>query len=107
MDRAIRARSSRSVTTIPPSPVVMGWVERRGGQMPERPGQAVTVARAEGVAVVLDEPQVVGLDELHDRIEVERYAQRVRQHDRPGPRRDGRPELLRVGVVVADPDVDE
>ncbi len=35
------------------------------------------------------------------------HAERVGQHDRPGPRRDGRPQLLRIGVVVAQPDVDE
>ena len=75
--------------------------------MAEGPGEPVAVARAQGVAVVLDEPQVVLLDQLHDRVEVERHAERVRQHDRARARRDGRPQLVRVGVVVAQADVDE
>ena len=47
------------------------------------------------------------LDQLHDRVEVEGHAERVRQHDRARARRDGRPQLVRIDVVVAQADVDE
>ena len=67
------------------------------------PGQPSAVASAERVAVVLDQPQVVLPDEVHDRVEVERSAQGVGQHDRPGARPDGGAQLLGIGVVVAQP----
>ena len=46
------------------------------------------VGRAERVAAVLDEPQVVlARRSARDRVEVERVAERVGDHDRPRPRR--------------------
>ena len=86
---------------------MVGRIERLGGQVAEGPGETVTIARAEGIAVVLDQPQVELFDQLHDRVEVERHAQGVRQHDRPGARRDGRSKLGGIGVVVAQADVDK
>ena len=65
------------------------------------------VGRADGVAAVLDQPEVVLRGERGDGAQVERVAQRVRDHDGPRPRREGRLELATVEVVGRQVDVDE
>ena len=86
---------------------VVGRIERGRRKVAEGPREAVAVARTEGIAVVLDEPEVVLFNQIHDRVEVEGHPQRVRQHDRSRTRRDRRAQLVGIGVVVAQPDVDE
>ena len=66
-----------------------------------------SVPRAERVAVVLDEEQVVLGGERGDRIEIERVAERVREHDRARPRADRLREPIDPHVVGAELDVDE
>ena len=75
--------------------------------MPERARQLAAIARAERVAVVLDDPEVVLLRQLADRVEIERHAERVRHHDRARLRSDGFAQPIDHGRVVAEIHVDE
>ena len=61
----------------------------------------------ERVAVVLDHPQVVFLREVADDVQVEWHAERVRHHDRAGPRADRLAQPLGNRAVVPQVHVDE
>ena len=50
---------------------------------PNVPTSPAVVGRAERVAAILDQPQIVLLGDAHDLLEIERIAQRVRDHDQP------------------------
>ena len=62
---------------------------------------------AEGVAIVLDEPQVVLFHEIHDGIEMEGHPHRVGHHDGFRLRADGVSKSFGDGGVVAEVHIDE
>ncbi len=74
---------------------------------PNVPGLDRLPARAERVAHVLDDPEVVTSRHLEDAIDVERVPERVGQDDRPRPGADRLLEKLRVEVVGRELDVEE
>ena len=56
-------------------------IEAGGGEVAEGPDGPSFVERPNGVAAILNHPEIVFGRKLHDRIDVERVAQGVRQHD--------------------------
>ena len=85
----------------------MRGVERKGGQIAKSPGQPSLEARAQSVAVVLDQPQAVLLGQALDAGHIPRISQGVGQNDGPGARSDGLGDPFGQGVVAADVHVDE
>ena len=77
-----------SVSTAPPSPIVMWCADKssRVARSPKVPTCRPVVGRAESVAAILDQPEIV-LSAKPYRSEVERIAERVRHHDGPRPLR--------------------
>ena len=63
--------------------------------------------RAQRVAVVLDQPQIVILGDLRYRADVPRVAEGMGQHDPAGLGPDGRGDLLGNRVVAAEIDIHE
>src|SRR5262245_54885724 len=66
----------------------MGRVKTTSCPVAKGASELATVGRAQSVAVVLDEPQVVPPGHLEDCAEVERIAKRVREEDSPRARPD-------------------
>ena len=64
-----------------------------------------SVACSEGVAVVLDEPQVVPVDDLHHLVQIKRNSQGVGEEDGLCLLRNRRFQLLNVDVVSPEFDV--
>ena len=90
---------------------VVRWVETRRADVADRSRIALLavnlIARAERVAIVLDEPKPMLFAKFLDRPKVERVAERVREHDGT---RLGRQRLFKprdVDVVLRDRHVDE
>ncbi len=63
---------------------VVGRIETAGGDIAEGANATSLPGRSQRIAAVLNQPQIVFADELHDRIEIEDIAQRVRNDDCPG-----------------------
>ena len=79
----------------------MRRIEAHGRDVAEGPGRAARRTGAEGVAVVLEQPEAVLLARTPDRAEVERVAERVSDEDGLGPRPDRLGELVELDVVRA------
>src|SRR5437762_226072 len=75
---------------------MMWWIEALGREVPEASGVTTAVSRPEGVAVVLDEIQIMSLHEVKHTVEIVRIAQRMSEHDGAGPGTDG------IGQAVHD-----
>ena len=90
---------------------VVGRIEGTGAEVAPGAGLACLAAdgvfRAEGVAVVLNEPQTVFVAEAAHGGKVEGVAQRVGYHDGFGARREGGFETADVDVVLRYGDIDE
>ena len=98
---------------------VMRRVEAASGDMAERadvlgfpppqpsPDVRGGISGAECIAAIFDDPQVVLAGYRHDRIQIERIAQRVRHHDGAGALGHGSFDLLRVDVIGGDVHIDE
>ena len=85
---------------------VVRGVEARRREVAERADVPPVDGRADRVAAVLDEPQLVRVGERLDGVEVERVAERVRHHDRAravaeAPRRAATTSMLYVGSVTS------
>ena len=97
----------------------MGGIEGKGGDVAEGTGEARQliggqvfifsvlhgaegVSAAQGVAVVLDEPEIVLIDQIHDGGEVERDAHCVGHHDRLCFRSDGGSQTVGDGCIVGE-----
>ena len=65
------------------------------------------VRRSQGIAAILDQPEVMAFRKVGDRVEIERIAQGVGKHYRPGAFRAGVVELAHVDVVSRRRNVDE
>ena len=50
--------------------------------MTEGTGQLVPITRPQRIAVILDDPELMFLGQLHDHIQIERNAQSMSHHDR-------------------------
>jgi len=75
---------------------VVRGIEAGGGEMAEGPNSATFVERADGIAAVLDHPEIVFGCQLHHSIDVKRVAEGVRQHDGFGAIGDRRFKLSYV-----------
>lgn len=65
------------------------------------------VARAEGIAVILHEPEIVLVAEVLHGLQVKGIAQRMREHDGLRLVREGRLQLRDVDVVLRNRHIDE
>lgn len=70
-------------------------------------GKAAAVGAAECVTVILDEPEVVGVDKVHDRVEVEGVAEGMGDHDCAGAWADCLSEAIGQWPVITQPDVNK
>jgi len=95
---------------------VMGGVEGKGGEVAEGSGQFSRGRRArgrgdifaaEGVAIVLDEPEVVFFHKIHDGIEMEGNPHRVSHHDGLCLRTDSCGKSFGDGGIVAEVHIDK
>ena len=86
---------------------VVGRIEARRGEVAKGADGLAVPSRADGVAGVLDHPEIVLIRQFHHDVEVEGVAQGVRHEDRTGPRADGGAELVWVGFVGTELGVDE
>ena len=82
-------------------------VEARRRQVTKGPYFPALVHRADCIAAVFNQPEVVLLRERHHGVHVERIPQGVRQHDRARPIGKCGVQLCNVHVVGRDRDVDE
>ena len=71
------------------------------------PTVLAVVRRAERVAAVFDQPEIVLAREVGDRVQVERIAERVGDHDGARAVGQGRFELRHVDVIRRQFHVDE
>src|SRR5262249_9143935 len=78
---------------------VVRRIETCGRQVSERSYTLSLEGRSNGIAAVLNHPEIVFCCKRHDLVQRKRIPQRVRQNDRSGPRRKSRFELCRVDVV--------
>jgi len=86
---------------------VVRGVETGGCEVAESADAAALISGTDGIAAVLDNPEIVFGCEGHDGVEIKRIAQRVRQHDRSGAFGDGGFKLSYVNVVSGNLNVDE
>src|SRR5207248_3016355 len=86
---------------------VMGGIEARGCQVSECSDLASSIGCPYCIAAILNQPEAVLLDEIHDRMEIEWVAQGMGDHDGAGARGSGRFELAHVDVISRDRDVHE
>ena len=78
---------------------VVRGIETGSGEVAKRANAAPFVKRSDGIAAILDQPEIVFGGQLHDGIEIEWIAESVRQHDGPGAIGDSRLQLGGVDVV--------
>src|SRR5207249_3201644 len=64
-------------------------IERHGRQVSKSAGELAAVTGAEGVAIIFNDPKIVFTSKLHDDVEVEGNAERVRHHNAAGFGADG------------------
>ena len=90
---------------------VMRRVEARRAEVADRSREILLaverIGRAERVAVVLNEPEVMLVAERFDCLEVEWIAERMREHDSLRPRRVCCLELCDIDVVLRNRDIDK
>ena len=80
---------------------VMRGIKRNGRHRAERADELAVPRRAERVAAVLEQPEIVLLREGRERVEIARNADRMRNKNRARLRPDRRLDLRRVDVVNA------
>ena len=85
----------------------MCGIKAGGGKVAKGPNLAPFVERADGIAAVLDHPEIVLRCQFHDGIDVKRVAECVRQHDGSGALGDCRFKLSYIYVVSWNLNVDE
>ena len=86
---------------------VVGGIEADRANVAEGADQLAVIARAEGVAAVLDHIEIMLLRHPHDLAEVERIAEGVGQNDGPGLVGHRRLDPGRVDIVGRQVDIDE
>ena len=86
---------------------VLGGVEAEGGRLAEAAHAPAAVARAVGLAGILDDGQVVARGDRQDGVEIRRPAVEMHRHDRPRVRGDRGLDALGVEVGGARIDVHE
>ncbi len=86
---------------------VVGRVKTQGADVAESADQLAVVGRAEGVAAILDQPELVFPAQRGNHIQVVGIAQGMGQHDCTGLRTDRGFDLGGVDVVGAEFDIDE
>ena len=85
----------------------MRGIKTNGRQISESAGRLALVCRADGIAAILDQPEIVFSDELHYRGQVERIAERVGEHHCTGFVRTRFLQLTDINVIGRYGDVDE
>ena len=86
---------------------VVRGIKAGGGEVAKGSNSTSFVERAYGIAAVLDYPEVVFGSQLHNRIDVKRIAEGMRQHDGFGAAGDSCFELRYIDVVSRKLNVDE
>src|SRR5256885_16835428 len=77
---------------------VLGDVETEAPEVPEGARPPTVVLRLNRVGAILDDGKATRRSDLRDRVHVAWPPGEVDRHDRPGPRREARPHLIRVHV---------
>ncbi len=86
---------------------MVGGIEAESSDVSEGADELAVVAGAEGIAAILDQPEIVLLGDAHDLGEIEGIAEGVRNHDGARLGSDGGFDLVGLNVVGGNIDIDE